>query len=245
MLKPNPDLSLVVLHEDDWLVVVQKPAGMHSHALKPEETRTLCNALLAHYPHMQGVGYGPLEPGILHRLDQDTSGAMIACKTQETFIEMQGMLIRGEVHKQYLALVCAHPVHGFPMVPQVIASELMRDPKRSARVIVKRHSAVQDPRKQRRTRLTKIETFGAHALITLEAHFAGRHQIRAHMKSIGYPLVGDMLYKGAMIQGLTRHFLHASSVEFVHPCTRKKLKVEAPMPHELTACLQLISASQD
>jgi 23S rRNA pseudouridine1911/1915/1917 synthase len=206
---PDPNLALEVLLENDAYVVVDKPAGMPSHPLREGELGTLANALVARYPEMRGVGYRKREPGILHRLDTDTSGVMLAARDQETFETLRRQLQAGEIEKRYLARC-----QGIVPAPIVIDLPIANDPRDRRRVRV-----CNDPReiKRLRARSARTEVLSSSpaehgSLVEVRAYNARRHQIRAHLASIGHPLLGDTLYGGPPLEPPNRHLLHALSI---------------------------------
>jgi 23S rRNA pseudouridine1911/1915/1917 synthase len=213
-------------------LVVDKPAGLPTHgvdrAADDEATDTLTHRLLARYPELRGVGYRDTEPGILHRLDNETSGLLIVARTAESFERLKVALKSGKLDKRYVAL-CA----GAVTAPRVFEGYLVS--VRRARVKV---SSTAVPRSRAaRTEVIDARPLGDHTLVTLKVPHAGRHQIRAQLAAAGHPLVGDELYAGPKVDGLTRHFLHASELHFAHPITGEPLALRAPLPPELTALL--------
>ena len=204
---PDPDLSLDILVENVGYVVVAKPAGVPSHPLKEGEVGTLAGALVAHYPEMRDVGYSKREPGILHRLDNDTSGVMLAARDQATFDALRQQLQAGEIEKRYLARC-----QGIVPAPMIIDTPIANDPRDSRRV-----RACTDPREIKRlgaqpaTTEVLTSTPAEHgSLIEVRANHARRHQIRVHLASIGHPLLGDPLYGGP---SPGHHLLHAVSIQ--------------------------------
>jgi 23S rRNA pseudouridine1911/1915/1917 synthase len=228
-MRPAADasLGLTVVYEDAWLVVVDKPAGVPSHALRAGERGTITSALLARYPEMSGVGHRPLEPGIVHRLDTETSGLLIAARDKKTFDLLKELHGRSELDKRYLALC-----HGSVSAPQRIESYLRADQRR---VRVER-----EPFERARAIHTEVvlsERRAALSLVELRVAFAARHQIRAQLAALGHPLASDSLYGGATLPGLSRHFLHASALRFRHPITGEELHLSAALPADLHAVL--------
>lgn len=224
----STDLQAPIVFEDAHLIVVNKPAGLPTHGLRKHETATLTAQLLQRFPELQGVGYRDSEPGVLHRLDNDTSGLLIVARTAESFALLRAMLMSGAIEKRYVAL-CS----GRLTAPQAFTGFLVS--ARRARVRV---SPVEVPRSRAaRTDVIEAKPNGAFTLVTVGADHAGRHQIRAHLAHAGHPLAGDLLYDGPSIAGLNRHFLHASELRFQHPVTGAVLHLRAPLPPALTACL--------
>lgn len=216
---PDFDLLIDVLAETDEYVIVDKPAGVPSHPLQEGELGTVAGALVARYPEMREVGYRRREPGILHRLDTDTSGVMLAARSQEAFARLRGELRAGRIEKRYLARVV-----GEVIAPQSIEMPIANDPRDARRV-----RACVDPREIRRLEakpaLTEVidSSPAAHgSLCELRANHARRHQIRAHLAAIGHPLLGDTLYGGPALEAPKHHLLHALSIRVGSRTTRSK-----------------------
>lgn len=239
-MRPAADstLALDVVHEDEWLVVVDKPAGVPSHALRVGELGTITSALLARYPEMSGVGHRPLEPGILHRLDTETSGLLIAARDANTFARLKALHGRGELDKHYLALC-----HGRLAAPQRIEGQLRAD-RRRVRIEPVSGAPTSAHARAITTELLRSEPHGSLSLVEIRVAFAARHQIRAQLAALGHPLAGDPLYGGAEVPGLTRHFLHASSIRFRHPITQDELLLSAALPEDLRAVLASLATAE-
>jgi 23S rRNA pseudouridine1911/1915/1917 synthase len=220
---------LEVVYEDAWLVVVDKPAGMPSHPLREHEVGTVANVLVHRYPEMSGVGYKLREPGILHRLDEGTSGLMLAARDEVTFERLRGMLRSGAIDKRYVALVDGH-VQGPQLVELPIAPH-PRDPRRVVTVPGVRGA------RDAYTEILKTERVGVYTKIEAKATHATRHQVRAHLAAIGHPLVGDALYGGSSLGGLERHFLHASKIVLEHPDSNAPMRWSSPLPSDLKSAL--------
>lgn len=206
---PDPDLAVDVLLETDEFVVVNKPVGVPSHPLRAGEPGTVAGALVARYPEMRGVGYSRREPGILHRLDTDTSGVILAARNARSFETLREQLRAGQIEKRYLAR-CT----GAVSAPDVIDAPIANDPRDRRKVKVCR-----DPReikrlaaKDARTEVLRSVEAAHGSLVELRANNARRHQIRAHLAAIGHPLLGDTLYGGPALQGIGHHLLHAFSI---------------------------------
>ncbi|MDH3485574.1 MAG: RluA family pseudouridine synthase [Myxococcales bacterium] len=222
---PDPALDIDVVVERGGYVVVEKPSGVPSHPLREGELGTLAGALVARYPEMRGVGYRKREPGILHRLDNDTSGLMLAARDQSTFEALREQLQAGEIEKRYVAR-CA----GIVVAPQIIDAPIANDPRDRRKVRVCR-----DPREIKRldaqpayTEILRSEPDEAGSCVEVRANDARRHQVRVHLASIGHPLVGDTLYGGPTLPGLDRHFLHASYLSFTDPKTGARSAIRSP-----------------
>lgn len=227
VLRPQP-IPLDVIFEDAHLLVVNKPAGMVVHPAPGHPDGTLVNALLAHYPPIADVG--PQDrAGIVHRLDKETSGALVVAKSETVLESLQYQFRNREVEKTYLALVNGQvqPPEGIIEVP------IGRDPTDRQRM------APVPKGKYARTRYQVVRRFRKHTL--LEAHpYTGRtHQIRVHLSWLGHPVVGDADYGSRRQRLLTdRHFLHASRLRFTHPVTGEEMTFQAPLPEKLDALLR-------
>ncbi len=245
------DIPLDIVYEDDWLAIVNKPAGMMVHAGSgaTEGTRnrgTLVNALLHRFGSLSGVG-GALRPGIVHRLDKATSGLMVVAKNDAAHRQLARQFAGRAVKKTYFALV-----HGWPRQERgTITSAISRDRMRRTRMTTRRsggREAVSHYRVLRR-----IEGgYGKFALLEVRIDTGRTHQIRVHMASIGHPVVGDTLYgaprqirdpKGRLPSlSLPRNFLHAAKVEFEHPKTGEGLAFSRALPEELEDFLTRVSS---
>ncbi len=210
---PEPGAPLNVRHESPSVLVVDKPAGQPTVPQRPDETGTLANALVARFPELAGIGYSPREPGVVHRLDTDTSGLVVVARTAAAFDELREALQNERITKEYL-LVCKsdglpddgtieHPIANHP-----------KDKKRVYPCIHPRDVMRYAPRPAL-TRFTVVKRAGEWALVRATAPRAVRHQLRAHFASIEHPLAGDALYgeEGAA-KVIPRHALHASRVAF-------------------------------
>jgi 23S rRNA pseudouridine1911/1915/1917 synthase len=222
----DPTLPLRVLHEDRWLVCVDKPAGVPSHALRSGERGSVVSALLVRYPEMADVGHRSLEPGLLHRLDTDTSGILLAARDADTFQRLRGAHVRGEIDKRYLAL-CAGQLE-----PQVARAHLLADRRR-----VRVEQVGSGRARPIETEIVSVEPHGAFSLVSVRVAFAARHQVRAHLAALGHAIAGDALYGGVALAGLSRHFLHASDISLEHPATHQTLSVHSDLPPDLVQAL--------
>jgi 23S rRNA pseudouridine1911/1915/1917 synthase len=225
---PDPEMPLDLLYEDAALVVVNKPAGVPSHPLRADERGTLASALVARFPEMASIGYRPLEPGILHRLDTQTSGVLLAARDAQTFSALSLAHKRGEIDKRYLAL-CS----GRLQAPQHIEAYLAADRKR-----VRVSDEMLEGSRPIETDLVRAESYGEMSLVEVRVPYAARHQVRAQLAALGHPIAGDTLYGGLELPGLARHFLHASEIEFPHPARRERTRVKAELPADLQAALE-------
>ena len=234
------EIPLDIVYEDDDVAVVNKPAGMMVHAgagaTDDERNRgTLVNALLHHLGALSSVG-GELRPGIVHRLDKETSGLMVVAKNDAAHRKLAAEFSGRRVKKTYIALV-----HGWPMKDRgTISSPISRDAIRRIRMTTRRsggREAITHYHVERR-----IESqFGKFALLKVIIETGRTHQIRVHLASIGHAVVGDALYgapreilsKAGPALSLARNFLHAAQIEFDHPRTGERLSFSVPIPKQL------------
>ena len=255
-------IPLDVVYEDDDLAVINKPAGMMVHAGsgQTEDARsrgTLVNALLHRFKALSSTG-GELRPGIVHRLDKNTSGLIVVAKNDQAHAALGAMFAGRRMQKTYLALVQG----SIAREKGTISAAVSRDPVRRTRMTTR-------PSEHARSAISHYEVvrriatlFGKFTLLRVRIETGRTHQIRVHLASIGHPVVGDTLYGGAaqfIAQAgkqaqrarrktdaeplrLGRNFLHAARLEFAHPLTGKLLKLEAPLPEDLTAFLRRLEA---
>jgi 23S rRNA pseudouridine1911/1915/1917 synthase len=240
------DIPLSLLYEDKYLAVVDKPAGMmvHAGAGSNEDERnrgTLVNAILFHLQKLSDVG-GALRPGIVHRLDKQTSGAIVVAKDDVTHRKLGEMFSAREVHKTYLALAHGHLAKDDTTVTLPIARDLVRRIRMTTRRADGR-SAVSHVHV-----LERLQTpYGPFSLVEVKIETGRTHQIRVHLQALGHPVVGDFLYGAPhvirRVDGadgtleLERNFLHAARLEFTHPRTGAELELEAPLAVELVEFL--------
>jgi 23S rRNA pseudouridine1911/1915/1917 synthase len=237
--KPVADtqLNVRIVYEDSSILVVDKPAGMATHGFSGKDSRTLANFLAAQRPAMLSVGKSRWEPGLVHRLDVETSGLVLVAKSQSAFDQLRTQFRRREISKIYWALVWGKTAN-----QGVIELPLAHDRRDKRRMRVVRHaSSHQDERRWRAT--TRYRKLGAARGITLlevEMATGVTHQIRAHLAAIGHPIVGDALYGADHTEtfGLQRHFLHARSLAFRHPDDGRVISVDADLPVELKEILR-------
>lgn len=224
-------IPVAVVYQDEELVVIDKPAGLAVHPGPGHPDRTLVNALLAMCPDIEGVG-GELRPGIVHRLDKDTSGLMVAAKTDRAHHDLSAQIKEHLVTKGYLALA-----QGVMTQPEGrVDAPVGRHPRNRTRM-----SVVVGGR-EARTNYKVIENFDYSCLLELYLETGRTHQIRVHMAYLGHPLVGDAVY-GRRYPGLGRHFLHAHHLSFRHPVSGETLDLHSQLPPELTEVLHDIRRS--
>lgn len=233
-LQPEPELTLEVRLERSELVVVNKPAGMPSAPLDTAERGTLCGALLGRYPEMQGVGYRAREPGIVHRLDTQTSGLVLAARNAGAFTRFTRALELEQLKKRYLAVVSAQGLADSGEISRAIAP----DAAHPERVRVLEPGDDSGYARHKVTRYRIVRSGAGRALLELEVGSAFRHQIRAHLAAIGHPISGDAVYGGEVVQALgARHALHASQIHWPGDDSLQGFTVYEPLPPELESLL--------
>jgi 23S rRNA pseudouridine1911/1915/1917 synthase len=226
------EIPVTVVYQDQDLVVIDKPAGLTVHPGPGHPDNTLVNALLAMCPDIQGIG-GEIRPGIVHRLDKDTSGLMMVAKTHQAHIDLSAQIKARQVTKGYLALVEGVPAPAEGIVDAPVA----RHPRRRTRM------AVVLGGKEARTSYKVREKFPGNALLELCLETGRTHQIRVHMAHIGHPLVGDTIYGhggGRSSPLVGRHFLHAFHLAFKHPVTGEALEFRTALPADLSQAIDAL-----
>lgn len=254
--------DLKIIYQDDYLLVIDKPAGMVSTPADTIQAATVSDILQTEYGMKLDRG------GVVHRLDKDTSGILLAAKTTEALENLQAQFKNREVHKQYLALV-----HGLIEEPGVVNGAIARNPGNresfivdeklpNAREAVTRYEAVQsyqlsDVRLQEifsgfnKIQMRKLDRskYGEFTLVRCFPLTGRTHQIRVHLKHIGHSIVADEKYGGRKTYRLDhrwvdRQFLHAAKIEFKHPVTGEKMEFESPLPEDLQEALMLLQESK-
>ncbi|MCA1293071.1 RluA family pseudouridine synthase [Paenibacillus sp. alder61] len=217
------DIPLEVYYEDSDVIVVNKKRGMVVHPAPGHASGTLVNALMYHCKDLSGIN-GELRPGIVHRIDKDTSGLLMAAKNDKAHASLAAQLKEHSVTRKYFALVHGNLAHDQGTVDAPIG----RDPHdRKMYTVIERNS------KPAVTHFQVTERFGDYTLLELKLETGRTHQIRVHMKFIGHPLVGDPLYgrsKGIRMDGQA---LHAAVLGFVHPSSGEYLEFQAPLPQDM------------
>ena len=239
--KAQPEkIPLDILFEDKSLLVINKPAGLVVHPAAGHEEHTLVNALLHHCKgSLSGIG-GVARPGIVHRLDKETSGCLVIAKNDETHIALSEQFASREVKKIYHALVCGEPARKSGEIRAAIARHTTH----------RKRMAVRDDSSGRaaHTSYKIIERLYAATLMEAQIHTGRTHQVRVHFQFIGHPLVGDDTYgarQNARLKELTNYaaprvMLHARELSFIHPRSKKPVKFEAPLPKDFLAALKLL-----
>lgn len=221
-------ISLDVIYEDQYIMAVNKPAGMVVHPAYGHESGTLVNAVLARCPEILDVG-GPDRGGVVHRLDMLTSGVILVAKNDATHRALQRQFKKRLVSKTYLALVENEPSPRQGLIDAPIGRD-KRERKRMAVVKTGREA---------RTAYHVLESFERYSLVELNPESGRTHQLRVHLAWLGCPVVGDKVYGYRRQQLLKdRHFLHALRIKFTHPNTDEPLSLEAPLPADLVNLLK-------
>lgn len=228
---PEP-IPLNVVYEDSDVIVVNKPRGMVVHPAPGHTGGTLVNALLYHCKDLSGIN-GVMRPGIVHRIDKDTSGLIMAAKNDAAHAGLAEQLKEHSAGRKYIALVHGNVPHDQGTVDAPIG----RDPKdRKLFTVTDKNS------KHAVTHFQVLERFGDYTLLELQLETGRTHQIRVHMKFIGHPLVGDPAYGPAKSKGVTMEgqALHAEELAFDHPRTGERMSFEAPLPDDMNRVLEAL-----
>ncbi|HLH27031.1 MAG TPA: RluA family pseudouridine synthase [Chloroflexota bacterium] len=230
----DPSITLDVVYEDDAMIVVNKPAGLVVHPAPGHEEGTLVNALLARYPQLRDPS-GAQRPGIVHRLDKDTSGLIMIGRTLEAVADLQRQMQADETIKRYYLLVLGDLTAGEGLIDAPIG----RDPRNRQRM------AVRAGGRPAQTRFRVVERFGTYTLVDALLCTGRTHQLRVHFAYIGHPVAADRTYgSGRRPPGLTRQFVHAYHLEARSPATGERIVLDSPLPPDLAEPLERLRAEQ-
>ncbi len=244
------DIPLDIIYEDDFLLVVNKPPGMVVHPAFGNMSGTLVNALLAHCQELSGVG-GDKRPGLVHRLDKDTSGLLVVAKDDVTHVGLAKQLSAHKIEREYRAIVWGH----LKQKSSRIEASLARSPKDRTQMMIHpdgKHAA------------TNYEVLEEHAItsyLKLNLETGRTHQIRVHLASLGHPVFSDATYGGRgkqlagrnkirsqfitrLLHEFKRQMLHARTLVFVHPITQKLMRFDAPIPQDMVKLLEILHNTQ-
>lgn len=236
------DIPIDVLYEDEWLLVVNKPAGMVVHPAPGHRRGTLVNALLHRVGELSPIG-GAYRPGVVHRLDKDTSGLLIVAREERAHRRLSEALSRREITRRYLTACWGHLREDALRIEAAVGRS-PRDRKRMTVVSGKRPAV---------TEVERLEVWRAADYLRVKLHTGRTHQIRVHLRHIGHPVVGDRQYGTGWERGLSggggawarelavrvgRQFLHAERLAFEHPVSGRLLEFEASLPEELAAVVE-------
>ncbi len=230
-LQANAALCVPVLYEDADLIAVDKPAGMPSHAVRADETDTAANFLLARCPEMAAVGPHPLEAGLVHRLDTDTSGVLLAARTAAAHAALRRQFAARRVAKEYVAVV-----QGDVAAPGIVRTPIAHERHNRRKMRVCPPTTGRRDARPAYTDYRPLERLGAQTVLAVRITTGVMHQIRVHLASIGHPVVGDAVYGGTE-PGVRRHLLHASRMAFDHPTSGVRVDIASPLPPEFVAAL--------
>ena len=224
----DPSVEVRVVHEDEHIVIVDKPAGLVVHPGAGNASGTLVDGLLARYPDIAPVG-DPMRPGIVHRLDVGTSGLLVVARTQDAYERLVEALSEHRVGRTYRALVWGHPENPHGIIDAPIGRDA-RDPMRMAVVVGGRSAR------------THYRTLALHRQVAEVADLECRletgrtHQIRVHLAAVGHPVIGDATYGGARSAIVApRPMLHATTLSLGHPITGERVEVSVPVPDDMAA----------
>jgi 23S rRNA pseudouridine1911/1915/1917 synthase len=235
---PEPRLEVPVVFEDADLLVIDKPAGMDTHGFSGRERHALANFLAARWPELTTIGKSPWEPGLVHRLDRETSGLIVVAKSQAAYDDLRTQFRCRTIRKKYRALVWGEArLEGSITLP--ITHD--RCERKKMRPIFD-HTKIRRPQRiwHASTRFRRLATGHALSFLEIDMETGVTHQIRVHLAAIGHPIVGDLLYGVGHREtfGLKRHFLHACRLEFRHPRDGRRLRINSRLPDELEDVLR-------
>ena len=243
---PQPeDIPVRIVHEDDRIVVVDKPAGLVVHPGAGSPAGTLVNALLHHVKDLSGVG-GVLRPGIVHRLDRGTSGLMVVAKDDGTHRALARQFADRQVQKEYLALVLGVPAKR----EGTIEAPIGRHPVERKRMAVRAEGG-----REARSSYSVVEAFDGAALLRVRIQTGRTHQIRVHLASLGHPVAGDATYGGTRtppskgrgareaLLSLSRPALHAARLSFLHPVSGDRVTFESPLPEDVAGVVRRLRSA--
>ncbi|RMF94310.1 MAG: RluA family pseudouridine synthase [Candidatus Schekmanbacteria bacterium] len=230
-------IPLDIVYEDSDLIVINKPAGMVVHPAAGNYSGTLVNALLYHCKDLSGIG-GEARPGIVHRLDKDTSGLLVAAKNDKSHLALSKQLKSRALTRKYLAIT-----RGIPrQFSGKIDAPIGRSPKHRKKMAV-----LEEGGRQALTYYKVIEKFPNYALLELSLKTGRTHQIRVHLKSINCPVLGDKTYGHGITEKerrkgiiLKRQALHAAFIKFIHPSSKKEIELSAPLPKDMEETLKIM-----
>lgn len=229
------DLHLEVVYEDSDIIVINKPKGMIVHPTKGHQKNTLVNGLLYHCDDLSGIN-GVLRPGIVHRIDKDTTGLLVVAKNDKAHVALSDQLRSKTVSRLYYALV-----HGvIEHENGTIDAPIGRDPKDRQKMCVTATNS-----KDAVTHFKVLKRFKEHTLIECRLETGRTHQIRVHMQYIGFPIVGDPKYSYRKTMACGGQLLHAHQLTLVHPTTNERMVFEAPMPEVFQNVLNELSSRED
>ena len=231
-LVPDPEVKIEVLFRDSAMLVVNKPAPMACHPLRPGERGTLMNGVVAAFPEATVAGDNPREGGLVHRLDNGTSGALLVALTPAAFTTLREAIRAGRIRRDYQALVIGNLKESLE-----IENPLAHDPRNARRMIAVAASA--PGARTAATSIEPIRRYGDFTLVAARPRTGMRHQIRVHLAEAGHPIAGDALYGGPPLDALAdgRFWLHLAEIEFRSPASGP-VRVRSPLPRDLENALK-------
>ena len=231
-LVPDPEVKIEVLFRDSAMLVVNKPAPMACHPLRPGERGTLMNGVVAAFPEATVAGDNPREGGLVHRLDNGTSGALLVALTPAAFTTLREAIRAGRIRRDYQALVIGNLKESLE-----IEKPLAHDPRNARRMIAVAASA--PGARTAATSIEPIRRYGDFTLVAARPRTGMRHQIRVHLAEAGHPIAGDALYGGPPLDALAdgRFWLHLAEIEFRSPASGP-VRVRSPLPRDLENALK-------
>lgn len=227
LILEKQDVEYSIVYEDDYLLVVNKPSGVVVHPGSGNKDQTLVNGLLKYIDSLSNIGHN-LRPGIVHRIDKDTSGLLIVAKDNKTHELLSKMLSKKEIKREYIALLIGEFKHDTATIDAPIG----RDAKNR-----KMMSVTPNNSKKAITHLTVLKRYKGYTLVKLKLETGRTHQIRVHMKYIGYPIYNDPVYTNSKTTDFGQ-FLHSANLEFIHPITKKEIKLSCPLPAEFDSFIK-------
>jgi len=239
-IHPNKARTLPIVHRSEEYVIIDKPYGLPTHPNDYLDTDTVANIMLGMFPQIDGVGDDPLRPGIVHRLDTNTSGLLIVALTAGAFKHFRSLFDAREVKKTYAALVLG----SVPASGKVTTSLAHHQKNRRKMIAVERGQSYRSKVREAVSEYEVVESFEGYTLLNIRTLTGRMHQVRVHMSSINHPLCGDRLYQTPKdvqrdtVGLIDRHFLHASLIKFPDMGTKKVVEVCSSLPNELKAILQ-------
>lgn len=237
------EIPLDVIYEDQWIIVINKPAGLTVHPGAGNADCTLVNALVAKYPQIQGVG-DPHRPGIVHRLDKMTSGVMVVARSSDSYAILANAFKAHEHRREYVAICYGH----MPQIQGTIETFMQRNPKDR-----KRMTSRADKGRRAVTHWEVIKQWKGFSLLLLTLQTGRTHQIRVHLSDMGHPVVGDAQYGGrrransiedpllqSYMKALDRQMLHAFTLGIIHPITNKQMEFKSKMPDDMNGVIRML-----
>lgn len=232
-IEPTP-MELNIVYEDEHIIIINKPSGVVVHPGSGNETNTLANGLLYYTQHLSDLN-GEERPGIVHRLDKDTSGLMLIAKTNQSHTILSEEFKKHNVKREYVALLNGILPHNKAKIDAPIG----RDKQNRKKMAVTAENS-----KNAITHLTVLKRYKKHTLVSLALETGRTHQIRVHMNYIGYPVFNDPVYAHQVIKEYGQ-FLHSKNIDFVHPITKEKMHFESDLPAYFREYIDTLEEEQD